>query len=74
MVEVKKVYIVGIVIFLISWESDVVKTLKCIIFPESRYVNSNPVWLTFTVSQELTDYLHAGANSCKLKGRWKFYG
>ena len=28
----------------------------------------------FIVSEELTDFLHAGTNSCKLKGHCKFWG
>ena len=44
------------------------------LFLRSKLRKSGLWTLKFTVSQELTDFLHAGANSCKLKGRWKFRG
>ena len=38
------------------------------LFLRSKLSKSGLWTLKFTVSQELTDFLHAGTNSCKLKG------
>ena len=39
------------------------------LFLHSKLSKSGLWTLKLTVSQELTDFLHAGTNSCKLKGR-----
>ena len=39
------------------------------LFLHSKLSKSSLWTLKFTVSQELTDFLHAGTNSCRLKGR-----